>query len=581
MSLQKLRRLLFSLPTSAGLTLSLLGSAAFPAAAFGQAAPVLNSPARPVPAFAAPSNLTPVHIPSEVSRLLEEGKQLETQRRWIDALTHYEGAAKTYPSQSELQQRLSVAKAHYDVARRYGDVSFINAVHSLSQQQASQVYDEVLNKVQTYHFQQPNWDHLARRGFFQLDISLDDSNFVQKNLPNATPAAIARTRQDLAKVLEGRKINDRAMLKEVALMISSWAFERLEIPAAATLMEFTCGAASGLDEYSSFLTGTQVEEVFSQIEGNFVGLGVELKTDDNTLQIVNVISTGPAARGGVKVGDRIIAVDGKTAPQLSADQLADLLRGEEGSLVEVTLVNSAGEQRTQKLVRQRVEVPSVEDVRIIDNQNGVGYFKLTSFQKTTDKDVDNALWKLHGEGMRSLIIDLRGNPGGLLKAAVDVADKFVGEGMIVSTRGRSPREDFDHKGQLPGTWRVPLVVLIDHDSASASEILAGAIRDHRRGVVVGTRSYGKGSVQGIFPLSNSVAGIRLTTAQWYTPSGQAISGLGIAPDVEVRNQAKPAVSSSGAAMKLEASEDAILRAGLSVSRDQLARRDAVTQKVGK
>jgi carboxyl-terminal processing protease len=135
--------------------------------------------------------------------------------------------------------------------------------------------------------------------------------------------------------------------------------------------------------------------------------------------------------------------------------------------------------------------------------------------------------------MRYLILDLRGNPGGLLKAAVDVADKFVYDGLIVATRGRSPREDFDHRGEVAGTWRVPLIVLIDHDSASASEILAGAIRDHRRGTVIGQRSYGKGSVQGIFPLATANLGIRLTTAQWYTPSGRAISGAGIMPDILV------------------------------------------------
>jgi carboxyl-terminal processing protease len=165
--------------------------------------------------------------------------------------------------------------------------------------------------------------------------------------------------------------------------------------------------------------------------------------------------------------------------------------------------------------------------------------------------------------MRSLVIDLRGNPGGLLKAAVDVADKFVNEGLIVATRGRSPREDFDHRGQVQGTWRVPLVILIDHDSASASEILAGAVRDHRRGTVVGEKSYGKGSVQGIFPLAVSHTGIRLTTAKWYTPSGQAISGQGIAPDIAVQKAAKPVDGQ----IPRSPAEDAIFRIGLQTARN--------------
>jgi carboxyl-terminal processing protease len=261
-------------------------------------------------------------------------------------------------------------------------------------------------------------------------------------------------------------------------------------------------------------------------------------------------------------GDRIVQVDDKTSDQVSPDQLADVLRGAEGSLVTVVLKDAEGKSRTLKLTRRRVEVPSVENVRLIDTTAGVGYFRLTSFQKTTPKDVKAALWKLHEEGMRSLVIDLRGNPGGLLKAAVDVADLFVQEGLIVSTRGRSPREDSDHKGELAGTWRVPLVLLIDHDSASASEILAGAVRDHRRGTVVGEKSYGKGSVQGIFPLNTSHTGIRLTTAKWYTPSGQAISGQGIAPDITVQQSAKLIPGQTS----LSTSDDAILNAGLQAAR---------------
>jgi carboxyl-terminal processing protease len=328
-----------------------------------------------------------------------------------------------------------------------------------------------------------------------------------------------------------------------------------------------------------------MDELFSQIEGNFVGLGVELKTEPGGLSIVNVIPGGPAHVGGIRPGDVIVSVDGKTSPaDATADTLADMLRGVEGTQVAVLVRNAQGSIQSLKLTRRRVEIPSVEQVKIVDSQYGVGYFKLTSFQKTTSRDVDAALWKLHEQGMRQLIIDLRGNPGGLLKAAVDVADKFIYDGLIVATRGRSPREDFDHKGEVAGTWRVPLVILIDHDSASASEILAGAIRDHRRGTVVGEKSYGKGSVQGIFPLSATNVGIRLTTAKWYTPSGQAISGAGIKPDVAVLRG--PSAPKDGAVVALKPvdgavgktaapASDPILDAGLQVARSQTSSRRTV------
>ena len=178
-------------------------------------------------------------------------------------------------------------------------------------------------------------------------------------------------------------------------------------------------------------------------------------------------------------------------------------------------------------------------------QDGIAYLRITNFQKDTERSVDAALWQLHRSGMRGLILDLRGNPGGLLNASIDLADKFLSHGLIVSTRGRSAQEDMDYQAHDLGTWKTPLIVLIDRDSASASEIFAGAIHDHRRALVVGERSYGKGSVQGIFPLTSSSLGVRLTTAKFYSPSGQPISNRGVTPDVVVQRVAKPELTVAG------------------------------------
>jgi carboxyl-terminal processing protease len=200
---------------------------------------------------------------------------------------------------------------------------------------------------------------------------------------------------------------------------------------------------------------------------------------------------------------------------------------------------------------------------------------LTSFQKTTPRDVDAALWKLYREGLHSLIVDVRGNPGGLLTAAVEIADRFLESGSIVSTRGRSSREDFDYRAHNTGTWRVPLLVLIDGDTASASEIFAGAIHDHHRGTVIGQRSYGKGSVQGIFPLDISGAGVRLTTAKFYSPNGQAISDRGVVPDVVVRVAAKPVANDR--LPSTAPPEDPVLKAALQVARTNLTQSQAKAQ----
>ena len=522
----------------------------------------------PAAAQVAPAITTPTVSAPEVTQVIERGARLEQQRRWAEALSHYEQALRQHPGASDIEQRLILARAHYDVARRYNDSSFMAASSAMADREALAVYDEVLLKVHTHYVHDPRWKQMVRYGTMNMEVALSEPLFVARHANSLSPEKKNQLVASLRQWTDTAVLDDRTQARELVQRIGATIQQHFGIPASTVILEYVAGATASLDEYSGFLTGNQMTEVFSQIEGNFVGLGVELKTEDAGLLIVNVIPSGPASQGGLKIGHRIIEVDGRTMGQVSADAMADLLRGVEGSQVRLTARDAAGVVQQFTLTRQRVEVPSVEDVKIVDADYGVGYFKLSSFQKTTSNDVDAALWKLHGQGMRSLIIDLRGNPGGLLKAAVDVADKFVGEGMIVATRGRSAREDFDHKGQAPGTWQVPLVVLIDHDSASASEILAGAIRDHRRGTVVGETSYGKGSVQGIFPLASAELGVRLTTAKWYTPNGTAISGHGVTPDVSVRTSAKPADGSLVAATEA----DAVLKAGLQVARAQVTRR---------
>jgi len=340
----------------------------------------------------------------------------------------------------------------------------------------------------------------------------------------------------------------------------------LGVPLPAATFELISGAVASLDPYSAFMTANQYSETMSQIEGNFVGLGVELRTTPTSLEIVSVIPEGTAGLAGMIPGDRITAVEDQSVEQLGSERAADMLRGAEGSLITISVERGTQPPVRLTLERRRVDIPSVEQVRMVDPENGVGYIRLSSFQKNTTRDFDHALWQLQRQGMRSLIVDVRGNPGGLLTSAVDIANRFLNQGVIVSTRGRNPQEDHVHVAQPTSVWRVPLVVLIDDSSASASEILAAAIGDHERGVIVGQRSYGKGSVQGVFPLEGLGCGLRLTTAKFYSPSGQAISGVGVQPDVDVQVAAKPAEDPP-----MADTTDASLRTAI-----QVARRHATT-----
>jgi carboxyl-terminal processing protease len=470
---------------------------------------------------------------AELQEILNTGQQLERERRWGEALSHYEEAARSFPSHADIQQRMTTARFHLEVSRRYADRSFLRSLGELNQQQALDLYSEVLLKIQSYYVSEPDWSLLVRRGIHNIEIATTEPAFVEQYPRSVTAEQTSMFSQELRRVVGAMQVRDRHEARQAASMASQISQHYLGLPPQSAIMEFTCAAAASLDPYSSFLTGDQLDEVFSQIEGNFVGLGIELKPERDALFIVSVVPGGPAEFAGIRPNDRIIEVDGVKTNEVTADKAADMLKGPEMSFAEVTVQSPDGSTKRLRIQRRRVEVPSVEGARILDAGSGVAYLRLTSFQKTTSKDVDDALWALHRQGMRSLIIDVRDNPGGLLNASVEVADKFLNQGVIVSTRGRSKREDFDYQAHSVGTWRVPLVVMINGESASASEIFAGAISDHRRGTVVGERSYGKGSVQGIFPLSRLKSGVRLTTAKFYSPSGRAISHHGVYPHVTV------------------------------------------------
>jgi carboxyl-terminal processing protease len=512
---------------------------------------------------------------AELETVLTQGRELETQRRWSEAVSLYEEATRKIPGQPALEERLDLAKIHYDVARRYADTSFRKNLVTLSESEALDLYSQVTSRVYTHYVQPPNWRQLVERGTLGLSVALYETPFKEANLVNVGDDRITSFRRQLQQATANRSIRDRNEARDMVAHVARLAQTHLGMRPAAAIFEYIAGALGGLDEYSTFLTAGQLADIYSQIDGNFVGLGVELKAHENALLIMNVIPGSPADKAGIKRGDRLTGVAGRTTEDLTTDQAAELLQGAAGTTVEVVAVTGDAPSRRVTMRREHVEVPSIEDARIADAGTGIAYLKLTCFQKTTTSDLDTALWNLYRQGMKSLIIDLRGNPGGLLTSSVEVADKFLEQGSIVSTRGRSTNEDFNYTAHRAGTWRVPLVLLIDGDSASASEILAGAIRDHRRGTVVGVRSYGKGSVQGIFPLTIGGTGVRLTTAKFYSPNGRPYSKVGVEPDVLVRAAEKPITSlapiNADEVPLAPSKDDAILAAGLQAAREQLAR----------
>ena len=486
----------------------------------------------------------------EVDEVLARGRQLEAERRWAEALSHYEDAIRAYPGSPSLQQRYAVARQYFDLNRRYSDRSFCAQLVEMGFAGALDAYAAILLKIQTFYVDEPNWRLLIDHGTFALHVALTEPAFLKRHRIAAQPGEIADCIDQLKRLTAARSVANRHQAREAVAEAAAVVSQRFGISPSAVVMEYLAGACNALDPYSAFLTPDQLQDVYGQIEGNFVGLGVELKAQDGLLTIVRVISGSPAEKAGLRAGEQIVSVDGQDVRSLSADEAANLLQGAEGSAVVLTVSRPGETPREVSAVRRRVEVPSIDVATMLDRDAGIAYLRLTCFQKTTCYDLDRALWKLHAEGMRRLIIDLRGNPGGLLTTSVEAADRFLDRGVIVSTRGRSTQEDFTYVAHAEGTWRVPLVVLIDGNSASAAEIFAGAIADHQRGLVIGQRSYGKGSVQGIFTIETISAGLRLTTAKFYSPKGRPYSDYGVEPHQVVQTTLKPAVASPSAAEEL-------------------------------
>ena len=301
------------------------------------------------------------------------------------------------------------------------------------------------------------------------------------------------------------------------------------------------GMLTSLDPHSSFLNAEDAAEMRTQTRGEFGGLGIEvtLDSDSELVKVITPIDDTPAARAGVLAGDLIVEIDGEAVRGLTLTDAVDRMRGPVGSSIELTILREGADAPIDiEITRAIIEIKAVRS-KVEDD---VGYIRVISFTEKTANDLEDAIERLEEQipedELKGFILDLRLNPGGLLDQAINVSDAFLDRGEIVSTRGRNPEETRRYNSR-PGDLAdgKPVIVLINGGSASASEIVAGALQDHKRATVVGTRSFGKGSVQTIIPLGENGA-LRLTTALYYTPSGKSIQGTGIDPDIIV-NQPLP------------------------------------------
>ena len=311
------------------------------------------------------------------------------------------------------------------------------------------------------------------------------------------------------------------------------------------------GMLAGIDPHSTYLARDDYDALQETTTGEFGGLGVEVSIENGFIKIITPMDDSPAARAGIKAGDLIIKLDDTPAQQVTLGDTSELLRGEPGTSIRLTILREGLPEPFEVKVTR--EIIKARSIRYREAEPGYGYIRIAQFSADTGSEVVEALGKLQaGETpLQGVVLDLRNNPGGVLQAAVGVVDAFITEGLIVYTKGRLPNAEmrFEATPEDP-SHGVPLVVLINSGSASASEIVAGALQDSKRAVIMGTRSFGKGSVQTVLPLTNDRA-IKLTTSLYFTPSGRSIQATGISPDIVVDRGQVTRIADSVAAYREE------------------------------
>ncbi|MDN3522900.1 S41 family peptidase [Halomonas ramblicola] len=344
-------------------------------------------------------------------------------------------------------------------------------------------------------------------------------------------AAVAQTPDDLPATPD-----DDLPVEEIQTFAE--VFERIkrayveEVDDATLLRNAMRGMLSELDPHSAYLDREEFESLRESTQGEFGGIGIEVGLEDGQLTVITPIDDTPASRAGLQARDRILRIDDTPTERMSLQEAVDLMRGEPGSEVELTILRQGeSSPRSLTLTREKIRTESVKSELL---EEGYGYLRVSQFQTRTGDQVGEQIRRLERDGpLNGLVLDLRNNPGGVLQAAVAVADAFLEEGLVVYTEGRLPDTEMRFSaGAETAAPEVPLVVLINGGSASAAEIVAGALQDQRRGVVMGTESFGKGSVQQVMPLGNG-EGLKLTTALYFTPGGRSIQAQGIEPDVRV------------------------------------------------
>ena len=474
----------------------------------------------------------------QISAIIEECYSCEMAGDWDAVMEQYSIALRKFPGSRKLQSHYTRAKVLFDIQKRFETDWYLNAASHYEPARLRTFVQNFWNIVTTNYFHPFSAAEMFYREARCMDIALGNATFRSKVLPNADPQRIDAFREEIRQFVKDSIITSRADLTTATLEIGRRFQNRFGLNASMIVLEGLFDCVTSLDAYSEVLLPSQYHDVVASISGSMVGLGITIKTQNGRTEIIAIVPDSPASHSDLRRGDQIIAVDDESVVGFSTRQVSAKLEGPQGSSVSLRVQAKDDLPREIVLIRRPITMRSVDHAMILPDSNGIGYFRLNGFQQNSAVEIRQTLDQLQEQGMTSLIIDLRGNGGGTVDSAVAISDIFLEEGNILQTKGVN--STFTHLAHSDSKWNeIPLALLIDGGSASASEIFAGAIQGHQRGVLVGNRSYGKGVIQSVYPIPGSLFVMKLTTAQFYGPSGNCYNYVGVNPNYEVHEVGKP------------------------------------------
>ena len=504
-----------------------------------------------VPSLSAQEPVPPLGLVASSTEKIEDvrrqARAAEKQGDWLKACWRYDEILRRERGNVAAREAYHRCLRRLQITTRHNDRGYRDALASLTFSQALDVYEQVLNIVRPAYVDRDKADlgTLFKHGLTELRFALEDEAFLREHLQGVPLEAIRAFRTKLQE-WPARRLASASEARDQVTAVLNIAF-RSGIPdrsslSVAVALEFASGACSGLDEYSLFFNPSHFGDLMASWRGKYAGIGAELAINiDGQLQITHVYPRSPAEEAKLE-GAYLLRIDQLRTDTLPAYYAAERLRGEVGTTVELEVVLPGQmEPQVYKLVRRPVTVGTVESDVIAENmmemQDRVGYLRITSFHKSTLQDVKEALARLQSAGVKGLILDLRGNPGGSFPAAVKVSELFLPEGsLVVLTQGTV--KEFDQQQFRVGSlnpFALPMVVLVDGETASAAEVLAGCLKEQGRARIIGQTTFGKGTIQVLIPMDKSPlqktpGGIRVTVAKFYWPGRNTDGGRGIVPN---------------------------------------------------